>query len=234
MAGAAGAQPCRLSLTLALDVSSSVDEAEYRLQLEGIAAALRDPAVQRAILQVPGLTVVLQVFEWSGETEQDIIQDWTELRTAPDIERLATVILARTRTISGGQTALGEAIRFAFRQFDRAPDCWERKIDISGDGQSNVGIRPEDFYWQHGDDDVTVNGLAIEASVADLTRYFRNFVIHGTDAFVIRLGRFENYADAIREKLIREIGIPEVGLTEGDFQDGERLARRGTKHAGHR
>lgn len=38
-----------LQLVLAVDASGSVDEREYRLQLDGIAQAFRDPAVIEAI-----------------------------------------------------------------------------------------------------------------------------------------------------------------------------------------
>ena len=42
------AETCRLALAFALDVSASVDPTEYRLQLDGLAAGLRDPAVRWA------------------------------------------------------------------------------------------------------------------------------------------------------------------------------------------
>ena len=46
---AAPASACRLALVLAIDVSSSVDAAEDRLQRQGLAAALRDADVAAAI-----------------------------------------------------------------------------------------------------------------------------------------------------------------------------------------
>ena len=45
---------CRLALALGLDVSGSVDAAEYRLQLDGVAAALTDEDVQAALFAMPG------------------------------------------------------------------------------------------------------------------------------------------------------------------------------------
>src|SRR5690606_4570353 len=44
---------CRQALVFALDVSSSVDEEEYRQQLDGLAAALQEPDVLDAILADP-------------------------------------------------------------------------------------------------------------------------------------------------------------------------------------
>ncbi|MEL6426767.1 MAG: DUF1194 domain-containing protein, partial [Pseudomonadota bacterium] len=52
-AGAAEALPCRLALAMALDISSSVNSSEYDIQLKGLVAALRDPAIREAILVVP-------------------------------------------------------------------------------------------------------------------------------------------------------------------------------------
>jgi len=56
---------CRLALLLALDVSSSVDSVEDRLQRAGLAAALTSDEVQAALLSVPGQAVALAVYELS-------------------------------------------------------------------------------------------------------------------------------------------------------------------------
>ena len=45
----AAAEPVDMELIIAVDVSSSVDENEYRLQMGGIAAAFRNPSVLDAI-----------------------------------------------------------------------------------------------------------------------------------------------------------------------------------------
>jgi hypothetical protein len=213
LAGHAEASTCRVALTLAIDVSSSVDAEEYRLQIEGIAGALRDPQVRQAILQ-PGTSVALQVFEWSGETQHLVIQDWATIADAGDLDRFADALAAHTRPFLGGQTALGRAIDFAFTQLEHAPACWQQKIDVSGDGQTNEGIRPQDLYWQRSFGDVTVNGLAIESNVAGLFRYSQEFVIRGPDAFVVRASNYADFGRAMREKLIRELGVPQLGMLD--------------------
>ena len=58
------AQDCRLALVLALDVSSSVDAIEDRLQRDGLARALLAPEVVRAF--VTGEPVALFAFEGSS------------------------------------------------------------------------------------------------------------------------------------------------------------------------
>ena len=80
-----------------------------------------------------------------------------------------------------------------------------RVIDISGDGVDNSGLDLQgarDAALARG---VTVNGLAIEAEETTLSTYYLNNVIVGADSFVERADGFEDYARAIREKLIRDL-----------------------------
>ncbi|WP_370244938.1 DUF1194 domain-containing protein, partial [Salipiger sp.] len=84
--GAAVAEGCRLALLLALDVSSSVDEEEYRLQKEGLAAALADPDIARSILEGDG-RVALGVYEWSGRRQSTVVLDWTVLGDKPTLDQ---------------------------------------------------------------------------------------------------------------------------------------------------
>ena len=72
----AHAVECRLALALAVDISSSVDAAEDRLQRSGIVAALTSPEVEAAFF-AGDLPVALAVYEWSGRYNQEIIVDWT-------------------------------------------------------------------------------------------------------------------------------------------------------------
>ncbi|MEM8789391.1 MAG: DUF1194 domain-containing protein [Pseudomonadota bacterium] len=207
------AAECRLALSMALDVSSSVDTGEYRLQSEGVARALENPEVRAALFQVPGAHVALQVFEWSGVQDQSIVLDWTPLRTAADVDRAVQTIRAHRRSFRNSATGLGRALRFAQAQIARAPDCAFRKIDISSDGQSNVGIPPQQLYAQTDFGDITVNGLAILSDETALDRYYRYFVIRGAGAFVEVAADFNAYPAAIRRKLIRELGVPQLGAT---------------------
>ena len=57
---------CSAALVLGLDVSSSVDRAEYSLQINGRADAFRSRSVQGAILSGPSGGILVTAFEWSG------------------------------------------------------------------------------------------------------------------------------------------------------------------------
>jgi hypothetical protein len=54
----------------------------------------------------------------------------------------------------------------------------------------------------------TINGLAILSDDPQLDKYYRESLIGGRDAFIEVAERFEEFADAIRRKLIREIYPP--------------------------
>src|SRR5690606_36705991 len=80
-----------------------------------------------------------------------------------------------------------------------------RVIDISGDGINNSGrlaTSARDDALREG---VTINGLAILTEVGGLDAYFRQNVVGGEGAFVIAAESFEAFAQAILNKLIREI-----------------------------
>ena len=66
---------------------------------------------------------------------------------------------------------------------------------------------------------VTVNGLAILSEEPDLERYYLTNVIGGPAAFVMVAGDYEDFADAVIRKLIREIvGNP---IAAAPFPAGE-------------
>ncbi|MEM8870703.1 MAG: DUF1194 domain-containing protein [Pseudomonadota bacterium] len=208
----ATAMTCRIALTLALDVSSSVDEQEYRIQIEGVAQALEDARVRRALFQIPGAYVALQVFEWSGVGDQTIVVDWTPVRSAEDLDRMAASIRAHQRSVHNAATGLGRALSFALDQLGQVPDCGFHKIDISGDGQSNVGVPPQQLYAIADFGEVTVNGLAILSDERALGRYYSYFVIRGPGAFLEVADSFEAYPAAIKRKLIKELGVARLGM----------------------
>ena len=72
----AQAAACRQALALGLDVSGSVDADEYRLQLDGLAAALASPEVVSALIADAASPVRITVYEWSGPNDQQVLVPW--------------------------------------------------------------------------------------------------------------------------------------------------------------
>ncbi len=210
------AQPCRQGLALALDVSGSVDSSEYTLQMHGLAAALDSPDVRAALLGTPGPPVHLAIFEWSGETYQKLLVPWTAINDAQSLDPVIQTLLATTRTEAPPGTALGSAMRFGAGLLAQRSACWQRTLDISGDGKHNLGPHPRDVRAMLAGSDLTVNALVIGADtpgfgdtrlsdVGELTAYFRAWVTLGSDSFVETALGFDDYQAAMTRKLIREL-----------------------------
>ncbi|MFD2740357.1 DUF1194 domain-containing protein [Sulfitobacter aestuarii] len=192
---------CDLALVLAVDVSGSVDHEEYRIQMDGLAAALNDGIVAEALVDQRAEVTLIQ---WSGSSRQAQVVPWTGLAQPADVERLARQIVATPRRWRNFSTAIGEALNLAIASFEAVPECRRRVIDVSGDGVSNEGIAPGELRGLLRDAGIVVNALAIETDEADLTAYFFENLIHGEGAFVITANGFEDYPAQIRRKLQRE------------------------------
>lgn len=197
---------CRLALVLALDVSSSIDDEEYVLQRDGLAAALLDEDVQQAMLPRNGQSVALAVYEWSGRYQSEVRLDWTEIRDRADILHAAETLAKSSRSQQEFPTALGYALGFGATMLANGPVCDQRKIDVSGDGPNNEGFAPAQAYSAFPFSGVTVNGLAVEAKEPGLTDYYRREVAFGPGAFVISAIGYQDFKRAMTMKLLRELG----------------------------
>ena len=195
------AAACDTALVLSIDVSNSVDPAEYRLQVDGMADALQDPEIVDAM--VAG-DVAIAVMQWSGEDRQELSIPWRQIRTALDADVLSAEARVMERAFVLSDTAPAEAIYFAVDLFSSAPDCTSRVIDISGDGTPNAGSDTSTARQFAQRRAVTINGIAIESMGVAITSFFQRHVIT-RDGFVITARTHREYPDAIRRKIIREL-----------------------------
>lgn len=220
---------CRQALALGLDVSSSVDAEEHRLQRDGLARALTDPAVVAAFETMPDIPVTLMVFEWSGYRSQTVLVPWTAIRSLDDLRAIADLLRGPAAPRNQNSTALGGAVLFAARAFEDVPTCWRKTLDLSGDGKNNDGPTPDLLASDPRLSGITINGLVIgadpagpatrrNAHVGEMVAYFHRHVIRGPGAFTeVALG-FEDFAEAMRRKLLREIRV----LQFSEFARGPR------------
>lgn len=193
---------CGLALLLALDVSGSVDSAEYAIQRDGLAAALVDPVVSEALVRARAQVAVMQ---WTGTTRHAVTIPWTEVNDFDAVSRLSDAVASDPRVWRNFSTAIGEALSVGVTTFDAVPQCTRRIIDLSGDGVSNEGRSPDAFRSRLSAAGITLNALAIETDRSvDLTAYFFENVIWGPGAFVETAHAFDDYPRAIRAKLRRE------------------------------
>ncbi len=212
---AAESASCRLALALALDVSSSVDTVEYDLQKQGLASALTAPEVRDAFFSAPGEAVALLVYEWSGRHQQLVRQNWVLVAEPQDLEAIAAGIEAMPRTHANLPTAIGSAMAFGGQVLQGAPDCLEKKLDVSGDGTNNDGMWPGDLRGSDVLRDVMVNGLVIGHNRDVLQVYYEQFVIQGPGAFVELAEDHADFERAMRRKLVREVGVSALSMLDG-------------------
>lgn len=196
---------CKLALVLALDISSSVNQREYNIQLQGLARAFRTPEVIEAILTPQGAAIATIVYEWSGYNQQDVAIPWTMLDSEAVILDFAATLAAHRRPYTDLTTALGKAVEYGARMFDRAPTCGRRVIDISGDGENNDGVGPEYYRAQGKLEGITINGLVVQGAFPDPAPYYRDHVIQGPGSFVALARDFDDYPSVMIGKLLREI-----------------------------
>jgi hypothetical protein len=218
------AETVDLRLVLAADVSISVDDEEFRLQRDGYAAAITSVPVLEAIQAGPRRAIAVSFIEWSGPAKQRVVVDWTVIRDGEMATVFANTLRTAPRSFADA-TAIGSAIDFAMRHFDRSGVESDRRIiDVSGDGDSNSG-RPVEYARDDAvKAKVTINGLAIVNEhplpgfighiqpVGGIGHYYRTRVAGGPGSFVLQIDSFEGFAEAIARKLVAEI----ASIASGD------------------
>ncbi len=205
------AEEVDLMLMLAIDCSYSVDAGEYDLQRKGIATALLDPEIQKAVAHGPLGAMAIAVMQWSSSLSQVIAVPWTKVDGPDAAALLAAQISVTPRLTRDGGTSISAAIAFGADAMAQAPYTSFRKIiDISGDGRSNNGpdIGPmRERVLARG---ITINGLVILHEDRTLDYYFKNKVIGGPRAFIEIANDYAGYRQAIRKKMLREISYVPV------------------------
>jgi hypothetical protein len=205
--GASAVDHVELAMVLAVDGSASVTYEEFGLIAGGMAAALRDPAV------AAGLTgnSILSLLLWSGSGQQDIITGWTPIATAADLTAFADDVDNMPRTVKAGNTAIGEALLASLTLLGQVPAIPKRNIvNVIGDGRSNDGIAPGPIRDRMAAADITINGLCILHEEPDLLTSYTDEVIGGPGAFAVVCREYKDFAEAMRQKLTREIKGPIV------------------------
>ena len=213
-----------LEIVLAVDASGSVNRNELKLQLDGIAAALRDQTVQRAITLGPNRKIAASMLIWSDAAFAKFPTEWHVLDSPASAEIFAKKVenfqdtMSGFAAIGGGGTGLGDGLAYALEMINNnGINAQRRIVDVSGDG---VETHP----WNKGaimlpearslamTSNATVNGLAITTDIQDLTQWYRQNVAVGPGSFVLTATNFQDFKRAIRKKLLREFSPPAIGL----------------------
>jgi hypothetical protein len=217
------------ALLVAVDVSNSVDEQRYRLQMEGIAKALEDPGVISAITNGPQAAILFAIMTWSDRSE--ITLPWVRIGSAADARALAARVRKLPR-VRGEFTCLSRMLRSVNdKVIPQIPARTNRVVvDVSGDGRDDCN--PDEPASVVRDElvasKVIVNGLPILTgdegkSVED---WYRANVMGGVGSFILPANGYGDFERAIRQKFIVEIsGLSGARQTVGALSVGPTVAR---------
>jgi hypothetical protein len=209
-------QAVDLELVLATDNSQSIDPSEARLQRQGVAAAFRHPEVIRAIQSGSLGRIAVAYLDWSSVPYTRLSVDWRIVSDKASAEAFANALLKAPPAFGSG-TAIGEAIGLAAQLIElNNIQGTQRTIDVSGDGPNNRGRPVYDVRDEVVAKGITINGLPVVSTgeygqgewgiyYGDLENYYRNCVIGGPRSFALPAKGFEEFAAAIRHKLVLEI-----------------------------
>ena len=196
------------ALIMSVDVSGSVDDRRYRLQMGGIARALVDPEVVKAIVSGPNAAILFSVVTWADRPRMAL--PWVRISNQRQAETVAAMVGALPR-VGGDFTCMAGLLRYlADKVVPQIPAMATRLvIDVSGDGRENCN--PEEPVAAIRDEltgaKTTINGLPIlEGREADtLEAWYRQNVKGGPGAFVLPASGYEDFGRAIRKKFVTEI-----------------------------
>ncbi len=203
--------PVDLELVLAVDVSTSVDDGENAIQRAGYVAALGHVDVWRAIEAGALGRIAVSFVVWAGPDKQKTVLPWRLIDSA-EAARAAAADLAGERVLftRGTGTSISAALAYSATTFaTNGFDGRRRVIDISGDGPNNRGYPVTPVRDEVTGAGIIINGLPLvlrpSRTFAAMDRYYSECVIGGPGAFVLPVRSADEFAVAIRQKLILEI-----------------------------
>ena len=204
-----------MQLILAADVSGSVNTTRYKTQQDGYLEALGDSRVLNVIRELDPPVLAVTFIAWARE--QQVMVPWTRVEDAKSMDLFRNRLKDERRPQIGINTLISRALLFCNRLFDQEFTGGRKVIDVSGDGDDNQGIvglrEVRDALVARG---VVINGLPIIVKPPEyifppqppegLDVYYRNHVVGGEGHVTIESIGFDNFKQAILQKLLLEIG----------------------------
>ena len=221
------------ALVIAVDVSQSVDENRYKIQMQGIAAAFEDLSVVAAITGGSTGQILVTLVTWTDTAETAI--PWTLTRNKDDASTVAAAIRALpTRT--GEFTCMARMMRsIQSSVLEKIPLVAKRVVvDVSGDGIDNcddtpaTGIERDKIVSGGGvvnrlpiivageNDEIVgsgayrkpgydINNLSPDKDTTTLDTWYRKHVIGGMGALLMDAKGYEDFGRAFRQKFVTEV-----------------------------
>jgi len=214
-AGAAERERVGMQLIIAADVSGSVNPTRYRTQQDGYLEALGDSRVLQVIGELDPPVLAITFIAWARD--QEVMVPWMRVQDAKSMDLFRNRLKDAQRPRIGINTFISKALFFCGGLFDQEFTGGRKVIDVSGDGDDNQGIgglrEVRDALVAKG---VVINGLPIIVKPPEyifppqppegLDVYYRRHVVGGEGHVVIESIGFDNFKQAILQKLLLEIG----------------------------
>lgn len=222
-----------LALVISVDVSQSVDDARYRLQMDGIADALEDPGVTAAMTSGAAKSIFVALVVWADKAE--VALPWARIASADDAHSFANRVRG-LRRYGGEFTCLGRMLGSIDELVlaSSPVDTGKVVVDVSGDGIDNCGgvaavNSARDRLVASG---ATINGLPIVEDTgrivgagayrapgmpfdtatplqaqeqSTLDEWYAAHVIGGDHAFIKVANGYADFARAMRQKFVTEV-----------------------------
>ena len=217
------------ALIVSVDVSNSVDEDRYKLQMEGIATALEDPGVIDAITNGPNGSILFSMVTWSDRPNFTL--PWARISSKEEARAVAAKI--RKLPHQGGEfTCMTRMMRSVNDKIaSQIPVTATRVVlDVSGDGPDNCNADEpiESVRDELVANGLTINGLPIDENgptagpaprrspggeakaagqpaPATIEDWYRKHVMAGVGAFVLPANGYADFGRAMRQKFVIEI-----------------------------
>lgn len=231
--------PVDVALIVSVDVSGSIDEGRYALQMNGIAKALEDPRVIASMLSGPRASILFSMVEWSEKATLAI--PWTRIARREDALAVAARV-RKTSRLDGEFTCVAHMMGFvADVVAPELPVKAQRVVmDVSGDGvdncdgDENTSAKRDELVLSG----MTINGLPINegdpaeplgagafrapgrpfetrtlrAQATTLEPWYRDHVMGGPNAFLLPAQGYRDFDRAILEKFAIEVSSAPSGL----------------------
>ncbi len=196
-----------------LDVSSSINAQETMLQIDGMAQAIRSPAILAAIQHGQHRRIGFAVFVWADGDYPELVS-WRTIGSQEDAEATSQEITARLDSLLkssarsvGTLTNLSGAMEHASEMLSQAPFRAKRAlVNIIGNGEDNVGEDPQRARAALLASGATINGVVVGGDPAVLN-YYRSQVIGGRTAFVLPADNAETLVQVFAMKFVSEIAL---------------------------
>lgn len=210
------------ALIVSVDVSNSVDEHRYKLQMEGIAKALEDPEVLKAILNGPQGGILVSMVTWADKPR--LALPWQRIASAADAAAVAAKVRALPRQTGEFTCVSGMLRSISDKVVPQIPaKAFRIIVDVSGDGRENCNPEdpPASVRDQLATSGVTVNGLPILEGDegATLEGWYRENIMGGPGSFILPANGFGDFGRAIRQKFMIEISGKPLPIKEARASD---------------